>query len=172
MTPDCEKVTIDGHDYTLSLHGDDLVIDGHTLTPGIYRKTRPWLYVHKIDPDAHKVDVTFDCGSKPMYPLYTGNSASIFDVYAKPYDIEVSTCAAFEGNMWLVAHFIEDDGVYFDLQHDLDPVSHETWQLVTPNIFVANNTSVDVAEISTTIHITNYDAGAKTATVTFSPLGS
>lgn len=160
----CDAVEVEGESYELTKSGSALVIDGHTVGRGIYRKTRPWLYVHAVGSDT--VDVTFDSGSKSIYPLYTGSSASIFDVYAHPWEIARSTCAAFGGEHWLVAHRWSDTGVYFDLQRK---VGNDTqWQLLQADIFVpASGAQVDVTQIQTGVKVVSFDGTAKTATVQF-----
>jgi len=171
MTPNCTKVTIDGDEYQLTQRGSDFVIDQHTLSRGIYRKTRPWLYVHKIDSENEKINVTFDEG-KGLSPLYTGTSASIGDVYrSEPWEIEESTVAEFEDNYWLVSHIFSEDGIYFDLQQNLDPETNLRWKLVQGNIFVnKDGTPTEINDIGTRVKITDFDYGSKTATVEFSEM--
>ncbi|MCB0705123.1 MAG: hypothetical protein KDC34_07425 [Saprospiraceae bacterium] len=167
---DCQTVTIDGIPYQLTLapNGTELAIDGHTITRGIQRKTRPWLYVHSIDMSTNTANITFDEGSKSNYPLYTGSKASIFSPFDHPWDIEYATCIAFANDYWLVAHRWDATGVYFDLQ--LRNNNDDTdWTLVQADIFVANGgASVNVPEIATDVTVTALDATAKTATVEFS----
>lgn len=169
LSPNCGKVVIntDTFELTKRLIQNDYVIDGHTVGRGIYRKTRPWLYVHDIDTANDKIDVTFDSDSKPSYPLYTGSGASIFQVYSKPWDISRSTCAAFADDYWLVAHKWTSNGVYFDLQQRQN--NDDThWNLVQADIFVnSNGTVTSVSQIDTDIVLTAFDATAKTATVEF-----
>ncbi len=102
MKVGCGKVVIDGETYAITQNGDELVIEGHTISRGIYRKTHPWLYVHQIEGGV--ADFTFDEGSKDIYPLYTGASTSVFDVYAHPWEITRSTNFSFPDGYWLVSH--------------------------------------------------------------------
>ncbi len=162
---DSDQVKIDGINYKITRRGSDLVVADHTFGRGIYRKTKPWLYLHHVNGD--KVDITFEEGGKAEYPLYTGVSASIFDVYAKPWKIIRSTNASFAEDFWLVSHRWSDTGVYFDLQKNLGDVT--SWQLEVENIFVpGDGTEVLVAEIETRIKIISFDAVAQEATVQFS----
>ncbi|MBR9922656.1 MAG: hypothetical protein GYB31_17625 [Bacteroidetes bacterium] len=169
LTEDCQTVTIDGTIYQLTTapNGTELAIDGHTLGRGIYRKTRPWLYVHTINMASKTANITFDAGSKPSYPIYTGSTASIFQPFSQAWNIERSTCVAFDNDYWLVAHRWDSNGVYFDLQQRQDN-DNTRWNLITPDIYVTNGgAAVPVAEISTEITITAHDDSAKTATVEF-----
>ena len=134
---DCDKVKIDEETYEITRQGADLVVGGHTLKRGIYRKTRPWLYIHHMYDN--KVDLTFDEGSKAGYPLYTGASASIFDVYAKPWEMTSSTNAEFSDNFWLISHRWSDQGIFFDLQRRIGDETQ--WQLVREDIFVPGDGS-------------------------------
>ncbi len=164
MQVDCEKVTIGTETYSITQHNDELVVDGHTISRGIYRRTRPWLYVHHMD--SNSVDITFEEGSKDVYPLYTGISASIFDVYAHPWEMTCSTNAAFADNYWLVSHRWSDTGVFFDLHQRTG--STRDWRLVQEDIYVADDaTEVTVAEINTKVKITSFDATQQKAQVTF-----
>ena len=165
----CDKVVIDTDTFKLTkrIAQNEYIIDGHTISRGIYRKTRPWLYVHSIDAANNRVNVTFDEGSKSLYPLYTGSSASIFQVYSKPWDINQSTCAAFANDYWLVAHRWDADGVYFDLQQR-ENNDDTRWNLVQADIFVASSGAITtVNQIDTDISLTAFDANAKTAIVQF-----
>ena len=166
MRVDCEKVVIGGETYKLTRVGNDLVIAGHTLGRGIYRKTRPWLYVHSMDGD--KVNITFEEGSKAEYPLYTGSSASIFDVYAHPWEMTRSTNAAFPDHYWLVSHRWSDTGIFFDLQQRIGDVRE--WGLVQGDIFVpGDGGEVTIAEINTKVRIilNSFNAAERTAMVEF-----
>ena len=164
---DCDQVRIDGTDYKITTRDGELVIAGHTFDRGIYRKTRPWLYLHHVDGDM--VDITFEQGSKDIYPLYTGSSASIFDVYAHPWEMTRSTNAAFADNKWLVSHRWSADGIYFDLQQMLGDVTN--WQLLQGDLFVPGDGSeFPITDISTMVKITDFDPAAKTAMVEFTPL--
>jgi hypothetical protein len=165
----CESVKIDGVRYklTFATAQNDFVIAGHTIARGIMRKTRPWLYIHSINVLGRSVDVTFDNGSKPEYPLYTGSSGSIFDVYSKPWDIKKSTCISFPEKNWLVSHRWGNNGIYFDLQSNIG--SDQEWKLIE-EIFVGVGNEVTVESIHTKISIINYNASEETATVKFSAL--
>ena len=71
-----DKVIIYGlGTFTATKQGNEIVIDKHTAPRGVYRKTKPWLYVHQVRHSS--VDVTFDRGSKELYPVYTGLTAAI-----------------------------------------------------------------------------------------------
>ena len=164
---DCDQVQIDGINYKITMRSGDLVVADHTFDRGIYRKTRPWLYLHHVDGD--EVDITFEEGSKAVYPLYTGVSASIFDVYARSWEMTRSTNAAFTGGFWLVSHRWSNTGIFFDLQKNLGDVT--AWQLVKGDIFVpGDGTEVTVSEINTSIRITSFDAVAQEAMVQFTAL--
>jgi hypothetical protein len=118
---DLDEVVIGSETYKVTRQGDEMVIGGHTIARGIYRKTEPWLYVHNIDAENDKVDVTFEGerGGKKIYPLYTGSSASIFAVFKEAgWEMERSTCALFDDAylVWLVSHRWSPDGIYFDIQ--------------------------------------------------------
>jgi len=140
------------------------VIDGHTISRGIYRKTKPWLYVHEITDS--NVDVTFDVGGKPSYPLYTGASGSIFDVYSHPWKLSKSTNILFSNNWWLISHRWNENGIFFDLQHNMG--NESAWQLVKADIFVPNNGSeVTVNEINTKIKILSFNRSEQNAQVSF-----
>ena len=155
---------IDGETYAITQNGDELVIEGHTISRGIYRKTHPWLYVHQIEGGV--ADLTFDEGSKDIYPLYTGASASVFHVYAHPWEITRSTNFSFPDGYWLVSHRWSNTGVYFDLQQNMgDPT---LWVLVQADIFVAGNgTATSIPEINSMVKINDFDAGQMEAMVEF-----
>ena len=164
MQVDCEKVIIGGETYEITRVGNDLAVAGHTFGRGIYRKSRPWLYVHHMD--GNRVDITFEEGSKAEYPLYTGVSASIFDVYGHPWEMTRSTNAAFPDNYWLVSHRWSDTGIFFDLQQRIGDVME--WRLVRGDIFVPRDgTEVEIAEIPTKVRIISFNAAERTAMVEF-----
>lgn len=164
MRVDCEQVRIGDRAYKITRRDNNLVIADHSLYRGIYRKDRPWLYVHHVDGD--RVDITFEEGSKPEYPLYTGSSASIFDVYAHPWEMTRSTNAAFPDNYWLVSHRWSDTGIFFDLQQRIGDVRE--WNLVQEDIFVdGDGAVVTVAEINTKVKIISFDPTQNKATVEF-----
>jgi hypothetical protein len=165
----CQTVTIDGVVYKLSKSPDqtDFVIAGHTFARGIYRKTRPWLYIHEIDMVHNKVDVTFDTGAKSIYPLTIGSSGSIFDVYSKPWELKKSTCILFKDKYWLVSHRWGNNGIYFDLQHNFG--TDEQWELVQ-EIFVESGNEVTIDLIGTKVKIIDYNGSTQTATVKFSQI--
>lgn len=169
----CDEVEIDGETYQVTRQGNDLVVDGHSFPRGIYRKTRPWLYLHGVEQgsDFERVDITFEAGGKELYPLYTGSTGSIFDVYAHPWEMKRSTCALFDDyTTWLVSHRWAPDGIYFDLQERLDG-DNQRWRLLRPDIFAAaDGTPVDVPEISTRVEIVSFDAAARSAMVRFTEL--
>lgn len=163
---DCDKVEINNQTYMITKSGNDLVIEGHTFSRGIYRKTRPWLYIHRMDNE--KVDITFEKGSKSIYPLYTGVSASIFDVYAHPWDMTRSTNAAFSDNYWLISHRWSSDGILFDLQERTGDVT--SWRLAQPDILVpSDGTEVLIGEINTKVKIvpSTFNFAQKKAKVEF-----
>jgi hypothetical protein len=146
----CDEVIINGTAHKIITHNGELVIDGHTFSRGIYRKTRPWLYIHNIQNDM--VDITFDEGGKEEYPLYTGSSGSIFSVYEHPWEMTRSTCALFENDYWLISHRWTEAGIYFDLQKKLG--DNLSWQLVRENILVPTDGSeVNIDEINTKVRI-------------------
>lgn len=169
MQVDCEKVIIGGKTYKITQRDNELVVAGHTLGRGIYRKDRPWLYVHHVDGD--RVDITFEEGSKPEYPLYTGSSGSIGDVYAHPWEMTRSTNAEFPDNYWLVSHRWSDTGIFFDLQQRIGDVTE--WRLVQGDIFVPDDGTTEVlvnAEtINTKVNIipSTFDATQRKAKVKF-----
>ena len=163
---DCDEVEINNETYMITRSGDDLVLEGHTFSRGIYRKTRPWLYVHRKGND--KVDITFEEGSKSVYPLYTGVSASIFDVYAHPWDMTRSTNAAFSDNYWLISHRWSINGIFFDLQQRTGDVT--SWRLAQADIFVpGDGTEVPIGEINTKVKIipSTFNFAQKKAQVEF-----
>lgn len=163
----CDKVVIGTDTFTITQNNNELIVDGHTISRGIYRKTRPWLYVHKLD--TGKVDITFDSGSKDIYPLYTGSSASIFDVYAHNWEMTRSTNASFANKQWLVSHRWSNTGIYFDLQQQSG--STQDWTLVQGDIFVPNDGSeVTVPQINTKVKIISFDAALKKAQIQFIPV--
>ncbi len=157
---------IEGEAYTVERRGRELVVDGHTVPRGIYRKTRPWLYLHGVDGDT--VDITFDSGRKSLYPLYTGLSGAIFDVYAHPWEMERSTAATFDDDygLWLVSHRWSDDGIFYDLQRRLE--GDTRWSLERGDIFVPGDASeVIVREIATSVRVLSFDPAARKAMVKF-----
>ena len=167
---DCQTVTIEEVSYqlTYSTSTDNYVINGQTISRGVMRKVRPWLYIHQINDTRNTVDVTFDIGEKPEYPLYTGSSGSIFDVFSKPWEIEKSTCLLFEDKHWLVAHRWDTNGVYFDLLHNLGSV--EAWSFLD-EIFVPNDgDSHVISAVHVKIVIVEFNSAAKTATVKLAPV--
>jgi hypothetical protein len=158
-----------GHEIHPHQTGQSIRNRGHTISRGIYRKTRPWLYTHKID--ATEIDITFDTGSKDVYPLYVGSSASIFDVHAHPWEMTRSTNAAFINNHWLVSHRWNSAGVFFDLQRMNSDVAD--WTLVKPEIFVpGDGTEIPVNEISTNVKSVSFDAANRKAKVVFTKCNS
>lgn len=165
----CQTVSINGDIYQLTQNTatNDFIINDQTLHRGIMRKEKPWLYIHEINETVTTVDVTFDNGSKKIYPLYVGSSGSIFSVFSKPWEIEQSTCLSFADDHWLVAHRWADDGIYFDMQKNLGDVL--SWSLLE-EIFVANDGEEhSIPEIFVKIQIMEYSASAKTATIKISP---
>ncbi len=161
---DCDDVEIEGKTYKITRRGNELVVAGHTLPRGIYRKTRPWLYLHHVSRD--KVDITFEEGSKPSYPLYTGVSESIFDPYVRPWPVIHSTNVEFPDNYWLVSHRWSDRGIFFDLHQQLGDVTR--WRLVRGDIFVpGDGTEISIEEISTKVKVLSFDPRGKKARVQF-----
>lgn len=162
---DCDEVEIDDV-YRITRNSNDLVLDGHTFSRGIYRKTRPWLYIHRKGNDI--VDITFEEGLKSDYPLYTGASASIFDVYAHPWDMTRSTNAAFASNYWLISHRWSSTGIFFDLQERIGDVT--SWRLAKADILVkSDGTEVLIEEINTKVKIipSTFNFAQKKAKVRF-----
>ena len=161
---DCDKVKIGDATYKITRQGTDLMVADHSFQRGIYRKTRPWLYVHQIQQD--KVDITFEEGLKDMYPLYTGASASTSGGFTQPCKLESSTNISFPDDYWLVSHRWSDQGVLFDLQRRIADVTQ--WQLVRGDILVpGNGTEVQIAEINAKVKITSFNAQDKTAMAHF-----
>jgi hypothetical protein len=165
---DCDKVIIDGVSYKITRAGTDYMVAGHSFSRGIYRKTRPWLYVHRIDGD--NVDITFDSGAKDIYPLYTGSSGSIFDVYrSNGWDISQSTCIAFVDKTWLVAHRWTNDGIYFDLQKNGDDVAD--WQLIKEDLLLSQpNGQLDIPEITAKVILTSFNLNQKSGHIIISSM--
>lgn len=164
LKPGCDSVEIAGQSHQVIRSGTSLLVDNRTLTRGVNRDSTPWLYFHHDD--GNKVDITFDIGTKDIYPLHTGISASIFAVYDHPWEMTRSTNAAFENNYWLVSHRWSDDEILFDLQQRVGDVTQ--WQLVTANIFVPDDgTEVVVPEINTGIKILSFDSSLNKATLQF-----
>lgn len=165
----CGTVTIGGIAYKAVYDanrqgGGEFIINGHTVGRGIYRKERPWLYVHHIDRERKSVDLTFDSGEKSQYPLYTGSKASIFEIYEHPWQIEKSTCLSFSNNKWLVAHNWSSGGVYFDLQQM--GASEDTWTLIQPDILIpASGESVSIPSIGASVKIQAFDLSNNKATI-------
>ncbi len=164
----CDQVKIDGEVYSVEKSGTGLQVNGYGIGRGIFRKNRPWLYVHQIEEET--ADLTFDSGRKPLYPLYTGLSGAIFEVYAHPWEMERSTAAAFEDDFWLVSHRWSDDGLFFDLQRRLDG-DDTRWVLERGDIFVPGDGSeAIVREIATGVQVLSFDPAARKAMVRFKPL--
>ena len=162
---DCDEVILNGVTYKITTRDNDFVIDNHTIARGIYRKTEPWLYIHEIE--NNKVDLTFDEGKKGEYPLYTGSSGSIFDVYAHPWEMTRSTCANFADDYWLISHRWTNEGIYFDLQRKLG--DNRSWQLVEENIFVPRDGSeISIQTINTKVRVrANFNPNLMKANVEF-----
>jgi len=167
----CERVIIEGSEYLLSIYDNgELVIDNHTLERGIYRKTKPWLYIHNIDAENNQVDVTFDSGLKSEYPLYTGSYGTMNISYTETVELNESNNIQIE-NYWLVSHVFTNDGIYFDLHENLDPLSNLDWKLVQGNILVNSNGSPkDVSQVNTSIQILDFDLPNKKAKVKFTQM--
>jgi hypothetical protein len=162
-----DKVNIDGNLYDVTMRAGDVVVDAHTLSRGIYRKTRPWLYLHQ-ETDT-RVDITSEEGLKEEYPLYTGSGGSIFEVLSKPWDIKQSTCAAFANNCWLVFHRWVENGVLVDLQQQTGSV--KDWRLLRGDILLPDNGSeVSISEINTKVGCVAFNFQQKTARVKFTSL--
>jgi hypothetical protein len=162
MHINCETIIINQIHYVLTLSDSgDLVIGSHSLLRGIYHKTRPWLYVHQIE--NNMVDITFDEG-KGDYPLYTGSSGSIFNVYEHPWEMVRSTCAQFANNYWLVSHRWSDAGIYFDLQKQIDPTR---WSLIEEIFVPGDGSEVIIGEINSKVIINSFNAGSLNAMVQF-----
>jgi hypothetical protein len=150
--------------FTITRQGTELVLGGHSLTRGVYRKTRPWLYVHRIGEE--EVDVTFDEGSKVVYPLYTGSLTAIFNPYLRPCDVTQSTCVMFKDGRWLVLHTWTEDGILADLLQQ--GKSNEEWTLVRGDIYIpGDGTEVNVVQLRAKVKCTAFDLDGQTATVVF-----
>lgn len=166
---DCDTVQIDGDSYQITRSGEHLLLGTRVLQRGINRDAAPWLYLHEANAD--QVDITFDKGSKEIYPLYTGATASIFDVFAHPWPVARSTNAAFADGFWLVFHRWVGEGLLVDLHRRTGDVTE--WTLVQADILVANDGSVTaIPEIGAGVEVTAFDAGQQTATVRFTPLAA
>jgi hypothetical protein len=197
MTVHCEEVILDGNPYMLErLGGGPLIIEGHTISRGVYRKTQPWLYVHDIGSDS--IDVTFDEGLRvesviPNHdlPLYTGSTdpndisndpdhkyipkADVFNPHG--WEITLSTDIEFSNGTWLISHKWSNEGIYFDLQKESDRVFASNdpifgtlfeWDLLSGDIFVpGNETVVHIGEISTDVKILEFDPTDHKARVIF-----
>ena len=164
LSVNCGYVEIDGETYSLTQRDDELIIAGHTIGRGIYRKDRPWLYIHQIN--GSSADITFEEGLKPEYPLYTGSTASISDVYATdPWPITLSTNAAFPDNYWLISHRWSDTGVFFDLQHMGENLN--SWELVKEIFVPGDGSEIDIDEINTRVKIISFNPTDKMAEVLF-----
>lgn len=172
LRDNCGTVTIAGVAYKAVFDptrpgGGDFIIGGQTVQRGIHRKERPWLYVHSIDKVRKIINLTFDSGDKSQYPLYTGNKASIFDVYEHPWQIENSTCLLFSDKKWLVAHRWSSAGVYFDLQQM--GTSEDNWSLIQADILIpASGELVNIPSIGASIKIQAFDLPANKATISIS----
>lgn len=164
ITVDCDDVEIEGKTYKITRHGDELVVAGHTVPRGIYRKTRPWLYLHHVN--RNRVDITFEKGSKPSYPLYTGASASIFSPYVHSWPVIHSTNIEFSDNYWLVSHRWSDTGIFFDLHQQMEDVTR--WRLAQGDIFIpGDGTEISIKEINTKVKVLSFDPREKRAVVQF-----
>jgi hypothetical protein len=160
----CDRVEIDGVEHQVDGSGSNPMLGSRTLQRGINRDDLPWLYLHRSQ--GNRVDITFDKGSKDIYPLYTGLSASIFSVYDHPWEMTRSTNAAFDNNYWLVSHRWAADAIYFDLQQRTGDVTQ--WQLVRADIRVPDDgTRLSVPEINTAIKILSFEPVQKKAMVEF-----
>jgi hypothetical protein len=167
MEVGCDVVEIAGVTYQLERSGSDLTVGGRSLQRGINRDARPWLYLH--EDQGGRGDITFDEGSKDIYPLYTGVSASIFGVYDHAWEMTRSTNAAFSENYWLVSHRWAADAIYFDLEQRTGDVTQ--WRLARADIRVpGDGTEVTVQEISTSVKILSFDPVQRVAMVQFLPL--
>ena len=166
LSVDCESVKINGKTYKLkwAQAQNNLAIAGHTISRGIMRKTEPWLYIHTMDPQAKRAEITFDNGEKPTYPLYVGTVGTMNVMYDQMVNIKKSTCIEFPDKYWLVCHRWKDNGVYIYLQQNMGDV--EQWQLIK-EIFVPNGGSQTVEIISVKITVTNYNETQETATIKF-----
>lgn len=162
---DCDDVEIEGKTYKITRRGNELVVAGHTLPRGIYRKTPPWLYLHHVN--QNEVDITFEKGSKPSYPLYTGASATILNPYVRPWPVIHSTNVEFSDNYWLVSHRWSDTGIFFDLHQQIGDVTR--WELVQGDIFIpGDGKEIRIEEINTKVKVLSFDPREKWAIVQFS----
>lgn len=160
----CDRVTINGREYTFTRQGPDLMVDGHSVDRGIYRKTRPWLYVH--DTSGGYVDVTFDEGLKDYYPLYTGSLRSFFNVMTQSCDVSESSDLEFQEGKWLVLHRWTPEGVVGDVQQRTG--STEEWNLVRGDIlFPKTGIEIFIPELNTTGRCTSFDLEARKADLQF-----
>lgn len=166
LSVDCESVRINGKTYQLKWAQDqnNLAIAGHTISRGIMRKTEPWLYIHMMDLQTKRAEITFDNGEKPNYPLYVGSAGAINVIYDQLVDIKKSTCIEFPDKYWLVCHRWKNNGVYFDLQQNTGDA--EQWQLIK-EIFVPDGGSQTVEIISAKITVTSCNEAQETASIRF-----
>ncbi len=164
LRPSCDTVEIDGEIYEVEMRGNEPVLDSHTLDRGIYRKTRPWLYVHGI---GDSVDVTFESGLEPSLPLSTGSSQSISNVFDQPAEILGTTSAAFPDDYWLVSHRWSGDGFFFDLHQRL--ADDRRWRLVQGDIFIdgSRRAILNVEEFGVIMDVDSLDAENRQAEVEF-----
>lgn len=163
----CDEIEIEGVTHRLEHTGGQWTLNGErSISRGINRDVLPWVYVHQETNG--NIDITFDKGEKAIYPLHTGVSASIFSVFAHPWQMTRSTNAAFANEHWLVSHRWVQDGIYFDLQHRTGDVTQ--WQSIREDIWVpSGGTEVSVAEIDARVRVLSFDSAAPSAMVQFIP---
>ena len=164
---DCDKVVIDDVTYMVRLVDDRLIVQDHTIGRGINRKYRPWLYVHKYDDD--KIDVTFDTGAKPEYPLYIGVSKTIGLSYDNNVKVDRSTNIACENNRWLISHRWTDSGFYFDIQERLGE-SVEAWSHLGEVFVSMDGSYTNIPSVIAKVKIVAFDAQEKRAEIVFNTL--
>lgn len=162
---DCDKVIIDETTYMVNLSNDKLVVQNHTIGRGINRKYVPWLYVHQYD--ENKIDVTFDTGDKPEYPLYVGASSTMALSYDHNLEIERSTNIACQNNRWLISHRWSGSGLYFDIQERLG-ADVLAWSHLGEVFVSADGSDTSIPVINSKVKIIAFDIEETKAVVRFS----
>jgi hypothetical protein len=150
----CDEVVIDSAGYKVVEHNDALMIGDRIITRGINRDARPWIYLHHRH--GNRVDITFDEGLQPLYPLYTGRKLTIYNIYDQPWDSHMTTVFAFPDQHWLLPHRYEKDGVYIDVWWN-DIPDTLAWEFVNSDIFVSPQEEVYIKELGTAVRLTEYD---------------
>lgn len=147
-----------------------LVFDDHTIGRGIYRKTRPWLYVHHINDLSMEVDITIEEGPNDEVPLHTGRSTYGSKVGGNSWVREVTGSAVIDvDNKWLVVNRWSDTGFYLDL---FDRFGDLNWHLIQEDIFVQQDGgNVEVPELIGVLSANSFDASEQKAVLQYSGTG-